>query len=467
MRILGPDGQPISSGPPVSDEVKQIVDRAKELLRNGDPAAALQQMVFAFQSDVNSDLVLDTTCDLLQQMAQVAGAASSEEYQLFDNVRKNREEPIGYYQIGNRFFQLQQFFLARPFLGRAKELLGEAKNELSQVVDVDYSQTLMFLGAYEEAVAAFHKLNDVYGGLPIWLVLAMTECYALQRLADEADEVYKIASTDAASQIEGMEEYREEVGDLLARVRDFDGKEQMGLRDWHYVQTRSILIEENPDENIPGGRFIFYQPSEEDVAYIVGLAAAFLDAREYAPNRIVWVGESAEPLARLFGQWWEIEDENLREYQVGDNADDEENLTLAVMAHSYELPDEETYLDLAPARAGLILFALDLRWTERQALTPDVAGFLSQACNLPWETRLQVGDDQQTLTRIEETRSAPEIAEQIAGQFPKEEECDQWAQELAEEFEGCTDVLLDHRDGSLHRKELVTHSPIRSPRLGF
>src|SRR5581483_5149801 len=250
----------------------------------------------------------------------------------------------------------------------------------------------------------------------------------------------------------------------------FDDMETLDLRAWHYVQTRSILMETNPDENVPGERFVFFQPSEEDVAYIVGMTAALLDNKGYAPNRLLWLGEESEPLARLFAQWWEIAPENIRGYQPDDNTDDEDELALLVMAHSYDvmnLPDEEAMIHLINARAGLITFALDVRWTERQPMTPDITGFLSQACNLPWEPRLQVSEDQQTVTRIEETRDAQQIAEDIAAQFPDEEECDQFAKELLEFYEGCTDLILDHRDGSLNRKTLVTHSPIKSPRFGF
>src|SRR5689334_12617217 len=89
MSILGPDGQPIKSSPPVSDEVKQIVERARELAANGDPSSALQQMVFAFQTDVTSNLVLDTTCELLEQMKQLTGATESDELMLFQALRKD------------------------------------------------------------------------------------------------------------------------------------------------------------------------------------------------------------------------------------------------------------------------------------------------------------------------------------------------------------------------------------------
>lgn len=470
MRILGPDGQPIETGPPVSDEVKQIVEQSLQIAQQGDPATALQRLVFAYQSDVTSNLVLDTTIDLLQQIAKATGSQQGDELALFTAIRDNREDPAAYFQLGERFFQLQQPFIARPFLGRARELVGSAPSELSQAIDVNYAQIVMDLGAYEEAIAAFHQLNDKYGGLPIWLVLEMAESYALLRQMDEAEAVYQIAPPEAAAQFEGMEGVREEVGDLLARVRDFDEVEEMGLRAWHYVQTRGMLLETNPDENVPGERFVFFQPSEEDVAYIVGQTAAILDQKGYAPTRLLWLGESSEALARVFAQWWEIEPQNFRPYQAGDNTDDEEEIGLLVMAHSSDimsLPDEQTFIDLAQARAGLITFALDLRWTERQPMTPDIAGFMAQVCNLPWETRLQVGEDQQTMTQVTETRTPQEIAEQIAAQFPEEEECDKFAREMLEEYEVCTDLILDHRDGELIRRPMVTHSPVKSPRFGF
>ena len=470
--ILGPDGQPIGGGADdstVSEEVKEIIKRAKEIAAQGDAPSALQQMVYAFQEDVSSTLVIETTLDLLKQIAQAQGVAQSDEQQLFEQLLSNRAEPGAYFAIGYRFFQLQQMIIAKPFLAKARELQGDQINELSQATDMHLAQANMDLGEYEEAILIFHAMNDKYGGLPIWLLLSMGECYALLRQIDEAEAVYQIAPPEAAAQFEGLEEVREEVGDMLARVRDFDEAE-MGLRAWHYVQTRGVVVETNPDENVPGERFIFFQPSEEDVAYVCGVTAAMLDARGYAPTKLLWLGESSEPLARIFSQWWEIDEANIRPYQAGDNQEDEAELALLVMAHSYDvlsLPDEQTFIDLAQARAGLITFALDLRWTDRQPLTPDIAGFMTQVCNLPWESRFQVGEDGETVTQITETRDAVTIAANVAEQFPGEEDCDRFAQELYEEYAGCTDLIIDHRDGSLIRRPLVSHSPVKSPRFGF
>src|SRR5579884_2995922 len=285
MRILGPDGRPIETGPPVSAETRKMVEHAKMLADQGNLPAALQQMAIAFQEDVSSDLVLDTTCALLARMSQVAGAEQNPELEMFEKIRQNRQDPMAYYQIGEHFFQLQQSFVARAFLGRAKELKGDTVDELSQAIDVNYAQALMDMGEYEAAIAAFHELNDKYGGLPIWLILEMAESYALLRQIDEAEAVYQIASPEAAAQFPGMEEVREEVGDLIARVHDFDGVEEMDLRAWHYVQTRGMLIDTNSDEDAPGGRYVLVQLGEEDVADIVGTTAALLDTKGYAPNR--------------------------------------------------------------------------------------------------------------------------------------------------------------------------------------
>jgi tetratricopeptide (TPR) repeat protein len=472
MRILGPDGQPIQSGPPVSDNVRQIVDQAKQIAAQGDLSTALQQMVAAFQEDVSSDLVLDTTCELLEQMMRAAGAEQSEELQLFLHLRANRTDPAIYYQVGNRFFQLQQSIIAIPFLRKAKELAGSAPGELGQHIDVDTAQVLLDLGQYEEAITTFHSLNDTYGGLPIWLLLEMAECYALLRQLDEAEAVYDIAPEAAAEQFRehGMVEVREEVGDLIARVHDFDEHEEMDLRAWHYVQTRGMLVETNPDENVPGERFVVFQPSEEDVAFIIGTTAAVLDERGYAPNRILWLGESSEQVARLFAQWWEIDEENIRPYQAGDNSEDEDELGLLVMAHSYDifaLEDEQQFVDLAMAKAGLITFALDLHWSDRQPMAPDIAGFMSQICSLPWEQRMVVSEDGHNVNMVIDQREPRKAAADIAEKFPEDSECDEAARQLLEYYSVCTDLILDHRDSTLMRRPVVAHSPVKSPRVGI
>ena len=119
------------------------------------------------------------------------------------------------------------------------------------------------------------------------------------------------------------------------------------------------------------------------------------------------------------------------------------------------------------AKSGMIVYALDVRWTERQPMSPDVAGFMTQQCSLPWETRFQVNETDQSVTEIKETRSAEQVAQDIAKLFPASEKCDEIAAELLEDFSLCTDLILDHRDGTLGRRPMVTHSPIKSPRLGF
>ena len=523
MRILGPDGKPIESGPPVSPEVRQFVEQAKATAAEGEPHNALQQIVFAFQHDVTSDLVIDTTIELLGQIVKLAGATNSQELEIFRNIQNHREDPAAYQQAGHWFAQSQQFFVSLPFFNQAKKLIGDTQSELSQAVEMGLAQVLMSLGAYEQSVNVFHELNDKYGSLPPWLLMELAECYALLRQTDAAEAVYQIAPAEAFEQFAefpALPVIREEVGDLLARVRDFDEVEDMELCDWHYVQTRGILIEMNPNpdpgqEQIqqaengeplpadgqaaegqpkPSGRFVYFAPSEEDVAYIVGVSAAFIDAKGYAPTRLLWLGPSSEALARLFAQWWEVEPDNIREYRHGDNTDDESDLSLLVMAHSYDLNislpvgvddtesmdalnelAEEQFVDLMQARAGLITYALDLRWTERQPMAPDVAGFMTQQCSLPWETRYQVTEDEApaqpsgapSVVEIVDNRSAEQVALDFAKQFPPNEKCDEIAAELMEDFSICTDLILDHRDGSLTRRPMVTHSPVKSPRLGF
>jgi len=497
------------------------VEHAKAIAAQGEPHNALQQMVFAFQEDVRSDLVVDTTIELLEQIVKLAGATNSQELEIFRNIQNHREDPSAYQQAGHWFAQSQQFFVSLPFFKRAKDLLGDAKNELSQAVEMGLAQVLMSLGAYEQAVNTFHELNDTYGSLPPWLLMELAECYALLRQTDAAEAVYQIAPAEAFEQFAefpSLPMIREEVGDLLARVRDFDEVEEMELCDWHYVQTRGVLIEMNPKPD-PGqeqiqraeangededdepetedetesedgpkgsGRFIFFEPSEEDVAYIVGVSAAFLDAKGYAPTKLLWLGSDSEPLARLFGEWWEIEPENIREYRHGDNTDDESELALLVMSHTYDVnlslpihasesdsPEalnqmaEEQFYDLMQARAGMIVYALDIRWTDRQPMTPDVGGFMTQQCRLPWETQYVVNPTDGSVTEIEDHRTPQQVAEDIAKKFPDSAKCDEIAAELLEDYSICTDLILDHRDGTLVRRPMVTHSPIKSPRLGF
>lgn len=473
MGILGPDGQPYRQQPvePAS-AAAEYVQQAVELAAQSDFQAALQQMVAAFQVDVTSDTVIDTTVQIMAQIA-TSDPVTAEELRLFRQVRDHRSDPAAYLELGNHFAQLGQAAVAWPFLARAVAIIDCASIELKQATLMASAQNLMDLGAYAEAIDTFHRINDDFGGLPIWLVLEMAECYALLRQPEEAEAVYELATSESAAEFPVMQEVRDEVGDLIARVRDYDGEPEMDLRAWHYVQTRGLLVETNADATVPGGRFVLFQPSEEDIAFVVGTVAALLEKRELAPTRLLWLGPNSEPLARLFAEWWEIDPAEVRPYRSGDNNDHDEALALLCMAHSYDIDDETTFHELTPARSGLISFALDVRWTERQPLTPDVAGFLSQACNLPWEPRFELTEDQQNAYQITEERSPEEIAQSIAAHFSPESTgadsigCDEAAEELQQIYSICSDLILDHRDGSLSRRPLVAHSPIKSPRFGY
>ncbi len=490
MRILGPDGKPISTNPQPSSEVIQAVEQVRQIAQEGNLEGALQQMSMVFQADVVSDLVIETTLNLLREIASAAGVQPEPqllpdgtprpptEIEIFEALQEDRKNPMAYYQMGSRFFQMGRPAMGLPFFVQARNIIFELAPadlqqasqdylQLRQAIEVDYSQTLMDSGSYEEAIEAFHALNDTYGGLPIWLLLEMAECYALLRQMDEAQAVYEMATPEAAAGFAGMEEVREEIGDLLARVYDFDDDTEMTLRQWHYVQTRGILVETNGQEELPGERFVLWQPSEEDIAWVTGQTAAMLEQMELAPNKILWLGESSETLARIFARWWEIAPENIRAYQPGDNNDSEDELALLCMAHSYDIPDEETLAELAAARPGLILFALDLHWTDRQPITPDIAGFMSQICNLPWETRIEMSEDQQSAAQVEDTRTPDEAADAVAALFGEEAELEEAARELLALYEPCSDLIINHRDASLSRRPLPLHSPAKSPRFGI
>ncbi len=489
MAILGPDGQPIrstrSNDADVPEEVRQAVTQAQEFVEAGRADAAaqgqpelalqglqqgLQQMVVAFQQDVSSDFVLNATIDLLRGVAELRGDAQADELQMFQQLYDNRDNPESYYVIGSRFLQMGQTYIARPFMAKAKELIGTEPSQLGQAVDVELGQILMELGGYEEAAALFQNLNDTYGGLPVELILKMTECYALLRQLDEAEALYSVVGDEAVSANPQLADWKEELGDLIARIRDFDDLEELGLKEWHYVQTRGMLLETNPDENMPGERFIFFTPSQEDVAYIISLTAGILDHKGYAPNKILWIGDSSEVLARLFAQWWEVKDEDVRPYRSGDNNDDEGSVALLVLAHSYDvfgLPNEQDIVELFPAQAGMVTFALDVRWTERQPIVPDIAGYLSQQCFLPWEAKIEMREDGFDVTPITDAPDAKSLAVELAKLFPAEEEADEFAKETLESFNACTDLILDHRDGDLNRKSMVTHSPLPGPRFGI
>jgi hypothetical protein len=71
------------------------------------------------------------------------------------------------------------------------------------------------------------------------------------------------------------------------------------------------------------------------------------------------------------------------------------------------------------------------------------------------------------VTPIEEAPDVDALAQEMAAQFPSEEECDANANKILAVYSGCTDLILDHRDGELFRKSLVTHSPVSSPQIAF
>jgi tetratricopeptide (TPR) repeat protein len=463
-----------------------MIEQIKAIADQGGTAVALQHMVVVFQEDVVTDLVLSTACDLLERVHKEQSAAwaelpaeqkaeipepTDEELQLFQYLRENSNSPQAYYDIATRFFRMGQVIVARPFYSRAKEMLDKDMSELSQNVSVELSQVLMELSGYQESATILQELNDTYGGLPIELILKMAECHVLLRAVPEAEALLSIVTEEALADNPPLEQWYEETGDLLARVQDVDDREQLGLREWHYVQSRGMIVAVNPDPNMPGERFALCAPPLKDIAQIIGVTAAVLDQRGYAPNRLLWLGDRSEPLARLFAEWWDVAEEDVRPYQPGDNNDDEENLALLVMAHSNDilaLPDEEAVFELYEAQAGLIMFALNLFWTERQPITPDISGLLSQICYLPWEANVAMDNQGSVnITPLETMPDARALAKQMAALLPSEEECDQSAQRVLEAYAGCTDLIIDHRDGELFRKSLVTHSPVPSPQISF
>ncbi|MDE2125893.1 MAG: hypothetical protein KGJ62_04820 [Armatimonadetes bacterium] len=448
--VLGADDNVYRSP---EDPAAAIIGEARALMTQG-ASLALQRLSEVFYLDVSSDAVIDNVLAMMRTAMAFSGEQASEELSLFERLQAERGNAESYFRIGARFQELGNPRVALPFLIRARDLAAPHTTEFQIALGTTLARAHMQSGAYQAAVLEYHKVSELLSGLPGWLMLELAECYALLRQCDDAERVLEAAPREALSDAADYEQALEETADLIARVREFTTVADPGIREWHYAQTRGAVMSVSPTDVGFNGRYPAIRLEVASVALLCAGLCKWLSLLDLRPKCVSWLGPAAEPLALHIAALLSNGPTSTAPWSPGSNIDGDAP-GLLVLAHSWDvqyLASELDLQELATARSGMLLFCLQTGSTEPQPVTPDISGMLAESAELPWETPGTTA-----------AQTAADWAAALAEQAPDTGATEALATELEQAYEGFTDLLLNHRDGTLPRRILPGHSPLNAP----
>ncbi|MBI3271675.1 MAG: tetratricopeptide repeat protein [Planctomycetes bacterium] len=438
-------------------DVSKLFEAARRLFKDGDASAAFVTLKHAFARDAGF-------ARLYPLAAEVADSLGfSPESRLFRRLAKAPRDPYLFFGLGMHFFRQNDAELALPFFRQALTLNPPDEDLVFQAIrHLGYAN--QGAGRFDEAVVHLEKLvaaeRDDRGDL-----LSLAECLIAERRAARAEEI--LARLDGRGPGDEEEADRSgELGRMLDRLREFPEDGDLGLREWHYVQHRGVLLDLFQDPRPAGGRFVAVWLTVPMVARVLVAARELLRDRGLAIRRVLRAGERAGPLAGAFAGMLGVscirwEERASAPPTEGAGAD------LVVATHSEDLGPmcEQLY----PVDGGLVLYAHCLQWTYDQPVLPELCGLMAQMAKMPWEDRLRVAEESDGGRKVvklpPDARAAEEIAAGLLAEIGKTEVGDA-TRELVAAYRARKDLLLGSRRPGDRRRMFFAASPIGGVRFG-
>jgi tetratricopeptide (TPR) repeat protein len=273
------------------------------------------------------------------------------------------------FEAGYHFIDEREPELAAMLLSRCARLEPRQRE-----IHYELGFALMQLRRFQEAIIEFESLLQDYDDFDTRLNL--TVCHSITRNLARARQLAGEMAQYAASQ-EEMKELALRNW-VIKRLEGFAADDELGVRDWFYSLYGSVLLNEKVEKD-SAGRPQTTSVSYEDLAGTLVLLSGFLKKMGLAYDVIEYYSRLSRPLASALSACLNLPVEPYR-------GPDRRDKALLVMAWSSDIiGPHRAFVPHCPGRS---LFALGLTTSCRLPVTPEIAGFLSGRCVMPWEAEL-------------------------------------------------------------------------------
>lgn len=373
-------------------------EAARQAFAEGDTAETLSGLARGFQQDVDYRPLYELATTCLQAMD------ATEESQLFAAALQQFDLAEPFTNLGLHFSELGYNELAQPFLEKSLRI-DPAQPDAAHELAILYARRFRIAAAIDVLEAA-NPRSDVWNYW-FWCKLRLL-AEKPEGVAEGLDELIELLD-EVDAQAEAAITLRqkvEEIQELQQRYHSV-GQPRPHIRDWHFIQYGSAILDFYHDDEVAGGRYVAAWGTRASVRQVAVRVKAYAEALGLRLRKIAYLDDrNSEIIARVIGHILHIEPEPYR-------ADATEEGLLIVGASA---TDFDEYSELAQVSTGQLLFAFYLGWMQAAFISPDLVGLLAQSYTFPWQGGIQVTDPEGSVEILPaDERPAAAIAADIAG----------------------------------------------------
>ena len=361
------------------NDFQEQLQQVRQEIDSGDVRSAFQTMRVLFQDLSLADRPDDLSA-VLELLEPVAREIGGDEFG--DRVHSccaDPDDPQATFDLGCAFLEEGVADVAACLLARTLQFVPEEEDVLAALTFA-LEQDHRFEDAYKlvRANAANHPDSFFVKFLLAFNAIMCADLDAARRFAADMSDPPDEDDRDMAESIRA----------ILARgdeVKDKTSLDANDLRGWHYVVTGGLLLHVSPDDVTEemNGRYAFTTDSYERCKEGLLRLKEVLAVCDKLPTKILALTDRGSEILSIAAG--EIFDVPVEPWTVKSG----EGL---VVAYDLEELEEEAAEALYEHHENQILFAHASCWTE-QAYTPDITTYLYQAQNSPWDTRMQIVDE--------------------------------------------------------------------------
>ena len=345
---------------------------AKEAFREGAVLEALQLLLPAFAVDSEYKALYKLAAECLQELGDPEGAA------LYSDAYNYPRNAATFCALGRLHLSRSEPEVAVPFLQRAVEMQPDDMHvgmdlsiALAESFQVDDACKVLLDFPYDTDIHAefyyywFSLLNGRTAGI--------TDFIRRAREAAESRGYGSQSARDLLPNIDNLEE-------ALARFETVPSPDRL-IGVWQYIQHGSVILlpdDESRDEDgelVAGGRWVYLNPPLAMIAQTLRRLKRYLTEMNRYPTSVLGLWDrDSEVIARAVAL---VLDVPCRQ-ATARNVVREDCLIVAARSSYFHYPL------LEQVQPGQTLFALDCDWLHPSTYTPDIVGFMTQQCFLPW-----------------------------------------------------------------------------------
>ncbi len=364
-----------------------------DLVRRGDLRGALDALLATLRLDPRHAGALSAAGRLCRLLGSEADA------RLFEAVEAAPEDASARYALAFRLVDQARPDVAVPQL---QACLDADPGDPAVRRELAYAQ--LQSGAFRDCLDTLEPICDAPE-------LSETERLDVQLTRAEAALLARdrelcadlLAECDAFDADDEQRERLDALHGQLGRSRRWPALDELGLREWHFIQHAGVILKVAGgyfEDGSRQGRYDVLDLRLDMVAFLLQRLAHLLERLGLLPDAFAPASPAAAPLAHALALALD------RRVETAEEAG-RRGSTLLLAADAAELGAHAGRL--AEHRPELRAFALNLPWDRGQPVCPEVVGVLARRVLLPWEERYALDSATGAMRTLPADARGPEV----------------------------------------------------------